>query len=275
MSIKLIAFDLDGTFLDNQKQCIRENMEAIRAAAERGIHIVPSSGRTYHGIPEEIRNLPFVRYGITINGGAVYDSWDDRTVYQAEIPLAEAEKIFDYMETLPVIFDCYQNNEGWMERKLYDRAAQIVEDPAVLAMVRALRRPVDDFRQFVRDHGTTVQKAQMMFKDLDRRAEELERLPLKFPGYSITSSIYNNIEINAAGANKGAGLKALCEHLGIEVEEAMALGDGTNDIPMLKTAGIGVAMGNAVDEARAAADVVVGTNEEAGVAEAIRRFCLD
>lgn len=275
MSIKLIAFDLDGTFLDDKKNCIKENMEAIRAAAEMGVHIVPSSGRMFNGIPEPIRNLPFVRYGITINGASVYDSKEEKTIYQAEIPLEDAEKIFDYADTLPVIYDCYMGSKGWMDRSFYENAAETVTDKVVLNMVWQLRSPVDNFRQFIREQGRSLQKIQMMFKDMDRKKAELERIPLLFPGYVATSSLYNNIEINTKDANKGAGLKALCEHLGIDLSEAMALGDGGNDITMLKAAGIGVAMGNADEKVKASADVVVGTNEEAGVAEAIRRYVLD
>lgn len=275
MGIKLIAFDLDGTFLDDKKNCIKENMEAISAAAERGVHIVPSTGRMFNGIPKPIRDLPFVRYGITINGAAVYDSREDRMIYRAEIPLADAEKIYDYADTLPVIYDCYLDNKGYMDRVFYENAADMVTDEVVLKMVRQLRSPVDNFRQFLREQNRSLQKIQMMFKDLDRKAVELERIPVLFPGYAATTSLYNNIEINVNAANKGAGLRALCAHLGIELSEAMALGDGGNDITMLETAGIGVAMGNAGEKVKKAADVVVGTNEEAGVAQAIRRYVFD
>lgn len=275
MGIKLIAFDLDGTFLDDKKNCIKENMEAISAAAERGVHIVPSTGRMFNGIPKPVRDLPFVRYGITINGAAVYDSREDRMIYRAEIPLADAEKIYDYADTLPVIYDCYLDNKGYMDRVFYENAADMVTDEVVLKMVRQLRSPVDNFRQFLREQNRSLQKIQMMFKDLDRKAMELERISVLFPGYAATTSLYNNIEINVNAANKGAGLRALCAHLGIELSEAMALGDGGNDITMLETAGIGVAMGNAGEKVKKAADVVMGTNEEAGVAQAIRRYVFD
>lgn len=272
--IKLIAFDLDGTFLDDRKNCIKENMEAVRAAAEMGVHIVPSSGRMFRGIPAPIRELPFVRYGITINGAAVYDSKEDKTIYRAEIPVEDAERIFDYADTLPVIYDCYMDGRGWMDRYFYEHAAEMVTDKVVLNMVWQLRSPVDDFRRFVREQNRPLQKIQMMFKDMDRKKAELERIPLLFPGYAATSSLYNNIEINAQAANKGAGLKALCDHLGIDLSETMALGDGGNDVTMLKAAGIGVAMGNASEEVKASADVTVGTNEQAGVAEAIHKYVL-
>ena len=272
--IRLIAFDLDGTFLDDRKNCIRENMDAIRAAAERGVHIVPCSGRIYTGIPEEIRNLDFVRYCITVNGAKVYDSREDRVIYRAEIPVEDAERIFEYAETLPATYDCYMGDRGWMEHRFYDYIEDTVTDEAVRNMVRKMRTPVDDLRRFVRERNQPLQKIQFLFRDLDRRRREMEEVARRFPDYLVTSSLYNNIEINVKAANKGAGLRALCDHLGIALSETMALGDGGNDVTMLRAAGIGVVMGNAEDEVKACGDVTVGTNEEAGVAEAIRRYVL-
>ncbi|MBQ2401696.1 MAG: HAD family phosphatase, partial [Lachnospiraceae bacterium] len=73
MTIKLIATDLDGTFVDDQKQMLAENIRAMTECAERGIQIVPATGRTIIGIPDELKNLPGVRYAITVNGAVVVD----------------------------------------------------------------------------------------------------------------------------------------------------------------------------------------------------------
>ena len=274
MSIKLIAFDLDGTFLDDHKNCIKENMEAICAAAEQGVIIVPSSGRMFNGIPQEIRDLPFIRYAITINGAGVFDRREDTEIYQANIPFEDAERIYDYVENLPCSYDCYMNNKGYIDRRFYDHLEDYIVDEVIRNMNRKLRGPVDNFRQYMQACKGSPQKIQLMFKDLKRKQYELETFDARFPGYVATSSLSPNIEINAAAANKGAGLKALCEYLGIDLSETMALGDGGNDITMLQMAGLGVAMGNAPDEVKAIADVVVSTNEEGGVAEAIRRYVL-
>ena len=274
MSIKLIAFDLDGTFLDDHKNCIKENMEAICAAAERGVIIVPSSGRMFNGIPQEIRDLPFIRYAITINGAGVFDRQENLEIYRATIPFEDAERIYDYAETLPCSYDCYMENEGFIDRTFYDHLENYIEDEVIRRMNWRLRAPVDNFRQYMQACQGSPQKIQLMFRDLERKQYELETFDERFPGYVATSSLPPNIEINAAAANKGAGLKALCEYLDIDLSEAMALGDGGNDVTMHQMAGLGVAMGNAPDEVKAIADVVVSTNEEGGVAEAIRKYVL-
>ena len=73
MSIRLIAFDLDGTLLRNDKTVSERTMKALQRAADQGIYLVPSTGRIFDAMPEVVRNMPFVRYAITVNGAAVYD----------------------------------------------------------------------------------------------------------------------------------------------------------------------------------------------------------
>lgn len=276
MDIKLIAFDLDGTFLDDKKEIPPENLEALRAAAERGIHIVPATGRLFIGVHEAIKQLPFVRYYILVNGAQVYDAWEDKTIYRGEIPLDMALSVMDYIETLPVIFDCYQHNCGWMSQHMFDRIDEFVPDPAMSAAVKKQRRPVPDLRTMLLERGDSVQKQQVFFKDLDEmRRQRDEILPGLFPELLPTTSVVTNIELNHVSAGKDKGLEALCAHLGFSAENAMAFGDGTNDTCMIEAAGFGVAMSNAEKDVLAAADYVALSNNEAGVAAAIRRFVLD
>ena len=114
---------------------------------------------------------------------------------------------------------------------------------------------------------------QALFADMEEREaawRELEREP----DLELVGSLRYNIEINAAGVNKGTGLVNLGRLLGIKREEIMACGDGDNDTVMLREAGFGVAMGNAEEQVKEAADHITLTNEEEGVAEAIEKFVL-
>ena len=120
----------------------------------------------------------------------------------------------------------------------------------------------------------SVQKQQMFFKDMDELRRQTQLLPGIFPELLPSTSVKTNIELNHVSAGKDKGLEALCRHLGFTAENAMAFGDGTNDTCMIKAAGFGVAMANAEAEVIAAADHVTGSNNEAGVAQAVRRFAL-
>jgi len=270
----MIFMDLDGTLLTSGKQLSPANRAALEQAAQRGIYIVPSTGRLYEGMPREVRELPFIRYVSAVNGAQVYDAVEKAVLRQAEIPLEAADRVLRYLESLPVLYDCYIDDWGYMAASSYDRIDAFVPDPAINRLVKGTRQPVEDLRRFVRQKGLPVQKIQLYFIDPDRRVLELERLARDFPELSVTSSLSNNIEINERHANKGEALLFLCRHLGLSAEEAMALGDGSNDLTMIQAAGIGVAMKNASPALLEAADYVTDTNDRDGVAKAIERFCL-
>ena len=274
MAIRIILLDLDGTLLTSDKQISPGNRAALERAAAMGVHIVPATGRFFQGMPAVVRELPFVRYAVTINGAQVYDAEEDAVRHRAEIAPAAAERVFDRLDTLPVIYDCFLDGWGYMDARHYAQIDRFIADPRVNRMVKDLRRPVEDFRAFIRRENRPLQKIQMFFHDLDRRREALEALPRAFPDLAVTSSIPNNIEINDGAATKGEGLRFLCRHLGVDVRDTMAFGDGSNDMAMIQAAGIGVAMANADPALQAAADYVTDTNDADGVAKAIEKFCF-
>ena len=272
--IKLIALDLDGTLLNSDKQLTQQNAQALACAAARGIEIVPTTGRFFSGMPEVIRSLPYLHYAITINGAAVYDVRCDADIARAEIPLPLAVEIMRYLDTLPVIYDCYMNNWGWMTRAMQLRADAFAPDEHYLRMIRNLRTPVDDLKSYLLETGRDVQKIQLFLTDPALRLTLLRQLGGQFEGLCVSSSVPNNIEINSTDANKGEALRKLAAHLGLDISRTMAFGDGLNDLSMLRAAGVGVAMENACPEAKQAADYVTGSCDESGVAAAIERFCL-
>ena len=273
MSIKLILLDLDGTLLTSDKQISPANYAALERCAAAGIHIVPSTGRFYSGMPQVVRELPFVRYVVAVNGAQVYDVKEDKVLCREEIDLDAAFRVFDALDDLPVIYDCYMDGFGYDDAAMYERIDEFISDPRVNSMVKNTRKPVPDLRAFLREQGAPLQKLQMFFKDMDRRAKELERLPKLFPDLTVTSSITNNIEINAKNANKGEALRFLCHYLGLSVEESMSFGDSSNDLSMIVAAGTGVAMANADKSLLDAADYITDTNDNDGVAKAIHQFC--
>ena len=269
MKYKLIAFDLDGTFLDSRKHLIEENVRALERAYELGLYIVPATGRTWPGIPEELRALPFIRYCIAVNGAQIYDRLEDRVLHREEIPAERALEIMEFMDTVDALYDCYQDSKGWMSRRFYEKLEEYVTDKFLLPHVRRLRQPVEELKDMLRQNGRSVQKMQMHFKDPELRLRYLELLPGMLPDMAVTSSLYNNIEINCLKANKGDALTRLCTLLSIDPAECIAFGDDTNDMSMLRAAGMGVAMGNARDSLKAAADMVTLTNDEAGLSKAL------
>ena len=275
MEIRLIALDLDGTLVNSKRQVTERTMRALKAASAQGVHIVPTTGRLFHAMPKEVLACDFVRYGICMNGGQIYDAKEDRILHRDEIPLEVAMRVYDYLEQFPVVYDCYVDNGAYMERESWERLDQIIVGrPLDLAYSKNLRKPVEDFRGYLRKLGMSLQKMQAFMADVSIRPAIMEGLRERFPELAISYSLPHNIEINTATAVKGNALRILCEHLGVPIGQTAAFGDGTNDISMLQAAGVGVAMGNAVPEAKAAANYVTATNDEDGVAQFIEQYVL-
>ena len=270
--IKLIALDLDGTLLDADKRLPAENAAALERAAGEDVEIVPATGRFYRGMPQIVKDLPYVHYVISINGAEVYDVTRQQTLCASEIPWERAVAVMERFDTLDVLYDCYQNGWGWMTQAFYDRAELYAANVHSLDMIKNLRTPVPELKAVLRERATGVQKIQIFFRDMDLRAELLKTLPAEFPDLVVTSSIVNNIEFNSREATKGVALKKLAAALGITVADTMAFGDDRNDISMLEAAGIGVAMGNAEDVVKQAADFVTSDCGQSGVARAMKRF---
>ena len=272
--IKIIALDLDGTLLDSNKNLSPANLAALERAAQAGIEIVPTTGRFYGGMPECIRSLPFVNYAITINGAQAQNLRTGEVIYKAEIPLDEAIDIMTYLDKLPVIYDCYMDNAGWMTADFKKQIDGMVRDGHYRKMLHELRNDVPELKAFLREKGSDIQKTQFFTADMPLREKLLKELEGMFPDICVSSSTEQNVEINASRANKGEALSALARHLGCTDENTMSFGDGLNDLSMIKSAGLGVAMANACDEVKASANYITDTNDNDGVMKAIEKFCF-
>ena len=275
MNVRLIAFDLDGTLLDDDKHLPAENLAALQAAHAQGIFLVPATGRILKALPEELLAPGLFRYFIFANGALVYDLQEQQALYRARIEPELAVRLCTYMDTLPVLYDCYRGDCGYMTQWMYERAPEFFEtEPHILKLIKSLRRPVPELKQKILEDRLPLEKLQMFFRPehMDERARQLELVPQLFPELIASSSLRNNIEINSARAGKGNALRALCEKLDLDTSESVAFGDGLNDADMLRAAGRGCAMQNAVPAVKEAADVIVETNNEAGVGKEIFRL---
>ena len=272
MDIKLIALDLDGTLLTTDKRLTDENRDALRNAADKGIEIVPCTGRFYLGIPDIVRELDFIHYAVTINGAEVLDLRKGTVIYGSEIPLDTALYLNDMFEDMGIAHDAYVQSRGYMERRFLDRIEDHLPDPIYCRTLRSMREPVDDLRIFLTDLGKDIQKIQIFTHDLEILRNTGRYIADNFPGLIATSSLKNNLEINNAEANKGAALNALTDYLGISTDNTMAFGDGGNDLPMLRAAGISVAMGNSLQILKDEADFVTLTHDQSGVAYIINKL---
>lgn len=272
--IKLIALDLDGTLLDEEKKLPAANEEAMRECIARGIYVVPATGRTVQGIPDAIRNIPGIRYGIIINGGKVVDMQENKIISSCLLTKEKTVEVMEIAEKFPVMYDAYVEGKGVSEEKFLNHLDDYGISPGIQELVRKTRVCYPSIIGHIKELKTQVEKITMFFKTPDDKSCMREALK-EVEGILVSSSLPNNLEINAAGATKGGGILRLAEYLDISPNQTMAFGDGENDITMIENAGIGVVMENGAPFLKEKADYITLSNEEAGVAAAIRKFVLD
>lgn len=272
--IRLVAFDLDGTTLRGHAELSERNRWAMEKAHAEGILVVPATGRVRNFIPPCLSELPFIRYAITSNGGAVWDLHENKFLCGNRIPTEtalEVQRIFDDYE---LYVEYYVNGCGVTRRGDPDRAKTVYGLPEKLFYFLTKAYVfVDSLSGYLRESGAEPEKINMMFIPERVRAEVLTRLR-KIDGIEITYSNVDNIEINNKGCDKGTALTALCGALGMDPAATMAVGDNGNDLGMLRAAGFAAVVGNGIPTAKAEADAVVAPCAEDGFAEAVERFAL-
>ncbi|MFT4007061.1 MAG: Cof-type HAD-IIB family hydrolase [Lacrimispora sp.] len=271
MNIKLIAVDLDGTLLDSKKRLSGTNRQALVLCAQKGIWIVPCTGRTVSGIPEEIKTIPGVRYAITTNGAVIEDMEEKKVIDTRMLSRELALELLRFVDQYRVMYDPYIDRRGITEPRFFEHLPEYGLTQELQEMVRQTRDVYPDIIEFVEKNNKPVEKINLFFSDMEERARLRAELE-KRTDILVTSSLPNNLEINSPDATKGDALARLAAHLGLKREETMAFGDGENDFSIIQEAGIGVAMKNGKEELLAAADYITDTNDEDGVASAIHRL---
>ncbi len=275
VDIKMILSDLDGTLLGHDRQISSYTEQVLTRAAERGVVIVPATGRFYGAMPASLRRLPFIRYAILMNGAQVYDCAEQKVLYRAELPVEVAGRIFARLSALPATIDCFvDDNCGYMDAYYHSRVEEWVSDLNARQIILETRQPVENLPQYILALGKPVQKIQSFFKDIALRDRMMLELSEEFPDIAVACSLPGNLEITHRRATKGEALRFLCDYLKIDPAQVMAFGDERNDCAMLELAGIGAAMENAVPQAKAVADIVVGAYWEDAVAHMIEEAVL-
>lgn len=295
--VRLAALDLDGTLLNHEGQVTPRTRAALQAASDRGVVIVPTTGRPLGNLPPVVAQLPGVRYAITSNGAAVWDLGSDPlgAVYSRYANAAERQtseptcllRRLMPVETARAAFDLFMEYPGsmgvfWNGYSVKDQASV---DFAAARWARLhsteARQPNDGRFLVVRDlgewmsrHAHEVEKFCMFFHSVKEAQQYLPRFTA-IEGVEVVQGAPDNIEVTAAGVNKGESLLALADHLGIPREATLAVGDSENDRAMLEKAGVAAVMANGMEQIRKLADIVSeNDNDHDGVAEIFARLGL-
>lgn len=271
--IKLIGFDLDGTLLNSRKEVTERTRQALRAAMEKGVVVLAATGRPYSGMPREIQDFPGICYALTSNGARIIETRTGKVLIEELISLENAKKALEILEKYDTLQEVYFDGVGYVNETKMAEIEKYHHNPYMREYFLKTRNAVPDIREVIERENRAMDKVQGLFADMAERASAWKELE-KVDGITLVGSLGYNIEINAAGVNKGKGLVALGGLLGIRREEIMALGDGDNDVEMIREVGFGVAMANAEDKVKESADYITDSNDDDGVAKAIEKFVL-
>ena len=271
--IRLIAVDLDGTLMNRKKEITPRTRAVIKEATKAGILVMPATGRPVTGFPDVLKAIPDCRYALTSNGALVYDLQEKRPIYEDLISVENTLTILDFTKQSDLMVDIYVHGNGYSEKRNLANLAHFSFAEGMQEYVLRTRIPVDDIREFAVRENVPLEKLVLFFHDVGFKPE-MERLLEQFPFIRTTDAVPNNLELNNSTANKGDSLLRFGAQLGIAREEIMAIGDGRNDRDMIVAAGLGVAMANACDVLKEAADVETLSNDEDGVAAAIEKYAL-
>lgn len=271
--IKMIGLDLDGTLLTTDKRLTQYTKDVLKKAIAQGIIVLVATGRPFTGIPKELRELSGMRYALTSNGARILDTWENKILIEQLFPLASAKKALEIFNKYDTLLEVYFEGQGYAEEKKLEQIGKYHHNPHMWEYVRRTRKPVPSLEGIIAKENRDMDKVQALFADLKEKELAWNELS-KVDEFELVSSLGYNIEINAAGVNKGTGLIRLGEMLGIQRAEIMACGDGDNDESMLREVGFGVAMANADENVKAVADFITESNDEDGAAKAIERFVL-
>lgn len=276
---KMLVTDMDYTLLNKEKKISERNSEAFRKAIEKGVHMVVATGRIYTSARVYAKLLgvstPIIASnGAIIREAAFNDPQDtERTIFR-DILKPEAVKEMIRLSHKYGLFCHFFTEDTIYAEKLVNISLRYTEWNKFLGQQDQVQiKIVDDIGKALLQEPVEILKAVVVDSDIEKMQglrNEIEATGI----VSVSQSMSDNLEVMNRGVTKGNAVKILADIYGIQREEIIAIGDNENDISMIEYAGLGIAMENAEDSLKAAANYITGNYQEDGVAEAIERFLL-
>lgn len=285
---KLIALDLDGTLLNSYGEVSEENKKAIKKAIEKGTEIVIASGRMKGAINSIAQEIGATNYIISGNGTILYDNKNNKILYESFLKKEKVLQIIKICEENSIYYNIYTENEVIAKNLNYNVLFYNYENSKKVEDKQTKINIIEDIYKYVEQNNINIVKIticdenQSIFNRIINKLEtineieilEVENMSRKKikSGTEEISIGYYYTEIMNKNINKWKALEKLIEHLGIQKEEVITIGDNVNDKEMVENAGLGIAIGNSFLSTKEIADVTVADNNSNGVAEAINKY---
>ncbi len=265
---RVIALDLDGTLTNNEKEITPRTLKALFKAQEEGAIIVIASGRPSFGIKSVSDSLEMSTRGgyiLSYNGGKIIDTTTHQSVFKRKLP----------EDVIPTVYH-YAKEKGYALLGYKDGKiiTETPDDEYVWEERRTNKMEIDGVDNLLEALVANPCKLLMTGHEEDMAKAESDLKEMLGSKMDIFRSAPFDLELVPKGIDKAETLKMLLEMLHLTPADLIAFGDGYNDLSMVKLAGMGVAMANAVPELKEVADYITLSNEEDGVAAALEHFSL-
>ncbi len=271
MQYKLIACDLDGTLLDETGRVSKENWVALETLTQMGVFVVPASGRALEEMPKEIVACPLFRYYITSNGASIYDK-ENGLVKEWALPRELGHQILDLLANYETTSLIHIGPRTHVEESTHNPAyyAQFNMNAAWQAYCMSNVVPISDPFSFA-----YAQESIQSFTTFFKHKEDLQALWEiweKDDRLALAQTDPFNIEVFSSQAGKGKALSYLADLLDIDRKATISMGDSTNDLSMIRAAGLGLAMENAREEVKAEADAIICHYRDHGLKYVLEQY---
>ena len=269
MKYTLLATDMDGTVVNHENRISPRVQQAIHEAIAAGNEVLFATGRCPAEVRPFLKDFPDMRYIICANGALVLDLQTGETLYESILPAETTEQVLAALDGLDKTVIYYIGNDFYVENRIRDRLEHYNCEYFRVLLEECATWVDDPHGEFLRT-PEKLRKLTIFFHDqaeYREAGERLAKLPVAAPAGSAM-----DYDISLPEVSKGVGLRMLYDRLGIDPRPTIACGDAGNDVEMIRAAGLGVAMGNALSVLKEAADLIGGTCEEDGVAEIMEMY---
>jgi Cof subfamily protein (haloacid dehalogenase superfamily) len=273
--IKLVATDLDGTLLTREMGLSRENREALERCIREDITVVIATGRSLSSVPEYVREIEGLRWLVCANGAKIYDNVTGEQLFSDCLSTEAIESVWDIIEDETIMKEVFYNGVPYTGQFSFDNLEDYGVPDYFADYVRATRKPVPDLAAFTRERQTEIENINFIYSGDEDKLSLLHKLAEHRELYTLTTSLPFNFEIGGIGVDKSKAIDIIAKQAGISPDEVMCIGDNNNDVAMIRYAGVGVAVEDAVTAAKEAAEFITASNERDGVAFAIGIYCFE
>lgn len=274
---RCVFADLDKTLLGSDGHLTPETITVMKTAASRGITIVPCSGRALNSLPAELFDIPGVDYAVTSNGVSICNLKNRTIIDSSCLPADSAERILAFIKNHvenpdDIHYECFIKGQGYTAESYWHNPLTNGAPSYKKEYIQATRIPVPSIIDHILAHAAELDCFDVIAHP-DMASALFPVLQKAFPELYLTNSEQYLIEISQKNTGKHRGMERFCGLMGISLEQVVAFGDGNNDVEMLKEAGLGIAVGNAGESCRNAADRVLSESyDQDAVAHELRRL---